>query len=748
MEILYKICGNKIANSGYSSIVGCDDIDIADESHAGIAGCAPCYYTFRCYQHCTVYVMRRTDVTSYGASRVGRMAIAISIPHGWRLAEKKSPYDILNDIWDTYRTNYMVWGEYSKLYSFKNEVEDEKLFIEILKKYPLDRFAGSPPTPMTGEDWGWCMASSDEIREIMLDIRRDGLSRFSEFVLAEAGNSTNPQLDIHGPRKPQYAVYCNGKSIGTLDPGGEIQVKPLGYDERYYMVEHITITYSEIIEFLHDDSGSYKSGDATITVDNIRGRIDCQVNVAERRCICYVNIDIQQISTIEEQLNHRFKFSDFRVYICGKLIPISDGCQEISLCGEEIDSDIRVEWAEGSPYQDDYKAGFNDQIDNDASQQLKRIISITVTEKQHGSGKGADGVCDLSPEPPKYKVRVIIDRKRHDADEELKATFVWNSKPERWQQKLNSDDETIYITEQSLEEWINKGQDVDVYISCGNEDYKESKYKIGHLDRNNIYFKNGSAEITIERKVNRLKRYIICFAVIILIVAIMGVGAWYFLSPSDDPAPTEHPEKSNKGEDPKQDDNLVAWSEIYSDYLNAKTFTDIIELYEKYFDGNGNLRNESNGINPNTVIEQELSLFKTGYQAAKIIESLGYNKDTGQYICGDKTGAINKLFNLKENSNNFEAGRKDLENICTRILSSAPITETILKKRFESDDIQEWEVFCNGVKPAHNNNNNNNKGKEEKTNKKTDEVGDTDTGGTHTAGESQYTLIRVPKNNQ
>lgn len=695
-EILYRICGNKIAQLGRDTqLVGTDAIKIDDVgSHISDTNY---YYTVRHEAAQIVYMMRRYDVASVEAGRTGSIAIAIAIPYGWRMANGRSPYDLLNELWNTYRDRYMEWGEFTRLYKYTSVEEEETPFAELIAKYPLRPYTGAQPIPMQGSDFGWQgFGSEDKIREVMLDTRYPGLETYSEIVLTVEGSSNRPMLGIAGPRCFNFNVYCNGQSIGDISPERDtIMVQPQ-CNLDFYTVVPIILTYNNIVQLYRincdTDAHTYMDGDTQVDVDYAQERIDCHMEIRARKLPCRVIINGRNLLDIERDLKCRFNISDFELYVGGIFKAVDASSNEFILMGEEIGREISVQWCKDSAYRDEFDIEVT--INNIGDE---RHIHLDIVKR-----------LGIKSPIPHYTVKVTVSRKKGDNNKWLRANIKCGNATDTLEigtnrcgkKELNSD----------VAQCINNGDSIIVSIdSPYDEEYDKASFT---KDR----FVSGFAEVTIEPKssnnglidINKIisvKMLIVC----LLCAAITG-GALYYFRDSIWPQPEPKPVA------------IETVKRLYKQYKEAKTLTEIINLGNEWLSGESPKISKLSDYNYKES-DEWIQHMEAGYQAATIIdgfnasksESKSYEKKTYNEQ-KTKTETINKLSKYKNN------GREDLGDIIDTFKGDAPLSKAILGEKKEegypgphsSKSINDWVEFCKEVNEIHNKNSNSNQKTENK----------------------------------
>ena len=646
--ISYIIKGNKLSSAGFQPIISTgDDIEVGDRTDV-ILGALPYYYTFTHSESHSIFIMRRFDVTSYMGARAGRMAIAVAIPKGWRMANAKSPFDLLNELWAAYRDRYMEWGEFSQTYQFQNVTEDESIFRAIIANYPLEIFSGVTPVTMRGISAAWLQASASEIRDIMRDTRRDGVEQYSEVILIESGSCSGPQINIRGHRRPAYSIFCNGMSLGSLMPNGSVTVAP-AFDAKCYTAPSTIITYDEIERFHLLDMGAglnvYNSNGVQISVDYIKDRIDCKADLVARelRCQVVISPDSEQIS-VEQSIQHKFVFSDFN-FMVGRQMKVVDSINNgFVLSGDEICQNLSVQWAPSCKYQGGHDIVVKSSEYTGSDNRPCRDICITVHKRQV-ENKPLSLTVDVSLKRGSGELYVYIDNyKTHNII------------------APNQTSTTINLLQRHAE-ILNNGGSLDIVV----KNYKDKpKYETATITKANFF----SGRYTLYMKPLKRSMKVWIMLALCIVVGAAGYATYSLLFGGDDDVVSEA---------------SVATQESAFDYYKEDSLEAIIAFHDgEYLSNKGEYTAE------------QLAHIEAGYLMAKLLVGLNAN-DKGEHSNkdykekGKRDDAINQL--LKANT-----GRDDLKAIFDILGSDAPVTGTIRNERFSSDSIKEWLSFCEEVK--------------------------------------------------
>jgi len=161
-----------------------------------------------------LYLLIDRRVKSFDADAPGVLSIALTIGSAVQLAEGKSPYTLLMEVYDTFRTMYMTPMSDGRN-SFLNKDADSDLFREILGRYPLeDRRTRYVPMAATKES---CVLNvpKDKMEAFFRDTQYKEFASYGSVELGSTAHIEDPQnvgLDaLVIPRPIAYRVSVNAE---------------------------------------------------------------------------------------------------------------------------------------------------------------------------------------------------------------------------------------------------------------------------------------------------------------------------------------------------------------------------------------------------------------------------------------------------------------------------------------------------------------------------------------------------------
>ena len=242
------VSGNPDSNSGFNKLVFYNNpnFDIEDKNYVGFEGC-PHFYTIKMTPTHVIFKLVKNNVRSHGAVRPGSLAIAFSIPKNHKLDNGYTPYDVLEDLKNTFLAKCMICKDpVRETYEFNSPFVDQTVLDQVAAKYTISPVDLPERVMLTSGPVGYVVKSEAEIISLFRDFYYPEFCSYSEVVVADTVNQTSyvaiPNLSV--PRIKVYGVYVDGvfqtsvsseeKQITVLSPKSPeyYDCKPLNFTIR------------------------------------------------------------------------------------------------------------------------------------------------------------------------------------------------------------------------------------------------------------------------------------------------------------------------------------------------------------------------------------------------------------------------------------------------------------------------------------------------------------------------------------
>ncbi len=241
--ISLKIAGNPSANSGFGPLVSFNSPDFVLEDKYPVGfDAAPYVVSVKIEVTQVVYRIFINNVHSYGASRLGRLFIGISIPRGWRLTANRSPYDVLMAITDEFKRRCM--RPIGSSWEYQN-IPFPVDFSDFCCQFTIEQAAMPWHAMADNAPAGHVICPESDMALMLRDVQYSQFENYSEVYIATAGTPLTTEVTgLEIPRRPVYQVYANGVPVKTVRSEVERVVVAPANSEHY---ETETFTIAEVL---------------------------------------------------------------------------------------------------------------------------------------------------------------------------------------------------------------------------------------------------------------------------------------------------------------------------------------------------------------------------------------------------------------------------------------------------------------------------------------------------------------------
>ena len=239
-------------------------------------------YVIKHTQAYILYMLIDRKVKSFDRESPGVLSIALTIMRDVQLADGKSPYSLLREVYAKFRNEYMKPGD-DGFDNFIDKDVNQADFIAILEQYPLERRVSTYiPMKSSGLAATLCVP-----QEKMEDLFRDSQYReFAEFKEIEIGvdssktSSTKELANIEIPRPIIYSIQVNGKPIEQTMRHPDDYYDSAWENTPYVKYEQVNFTLKQLLEEAEHQIRS-SSGKSSATLDLEHACIVCKIHTEE-----------------------------------------------------------------------------------------------------------------------------------------------------------------------------------------------------------------------------------------------------------------------------------------------------------------------------------------------------------------------------------------------------------------------------------------------------------------------------------
>lgn len=377
LQIALRIGGTKQRRAGFAPLVPVgvlpgnegDNMYVSPsitENPAFIVKHAPTY---------TLYMLIDRGVRPFDADASGNLCIALAISADAQMAGGRSPYDLLVEAHDKFVELYMTQGSDGR-YVFKDTDNDPAPFREIVSRYPIEArhnvyYPMNPQGPV-----GVVCVPQEKMADFFANTQYKEFAAFKEVeVGVSCGQMVTESLsNLQIPLPPMvYKVLVNGTDSGqTVQlPDDPVRVESKSND--LYDYEEVVFTLGEVRAAA---GGALVKGNSRITIDDVRGAIDCKQGRHDAMYTIVTTWDDRTDGGRQEIVSQakqgQVKFSLGQVDVTSGII---DPEQSMQVKGAEIKGNsVRANKALAGNFRFTVKASLNKEL-------RQIIVTIDVTER-------------------------------------------------------------------------------------------------------------------------------------------------------------------------------------------------------------------------------------------------------------------------------------------------------------------------------------------------------------------------------
>lgn len=276
-KIGLRIAGTKSRNGGFTPLVAVgilagnegdnmDKITVVSEKPV---------YVIKHSKDYILYQLIDRKVKPCDRDTVGILSIALTIARDVQLANSKSPYSLLKEVYGKFVNNYMEHSS-DGLDKFIDKDFDKSEFESILEEYPLET-RSSTYIPMNPDGISGILCVP---QDKMIDLFRDSqYSEFASFKEIEIGMNCTMMPDLENieiPRPKIYSIVVNGIDVETT-----MKKFTDFFDTAKILHDTQDITYDNIhfslAELLESPNHRIDKGRSYVELDTAHNRIVCNV---------------------------------------------------------------------------------------------------------------------------------------------------------------------------------------------------------------------------------------------------------------------------------------------------------------------------------------------------------------------------------------------------------------------------------------------------------------------------------------
>lgn len=293
-QITLNISGTKLRQAGFADLVilgAFPEAEFKNMDRVTLISEKPVYLI----KHTNDYIFYQLidrRVKSNDADTNGVLSIAVTIPSGMKLADGKSPYTLLRNVYDKFRSDYMT--PYSDgRDTFLDVPADATVFSDILAGYSLERRTGRYVV-MNAILTGSLCVPQDKLEALFRDSQYNEFANYKDIEIGISCESSLDLANLEIPRPIIYDVYVNG----TRQP--IVISKPTDLFSTN-LPDHDNISFT-LGDLLAADGNRITRGKSVVELDFVNNRITCTIAKSVFMLKCKVSISGKAKGVAKEAL--------------------------------------------------------------------------------------------------------------------------------------------------------------------------------------------------------------------------------------------------------------------------------------------------------------------------------------------------------------------------------------------------------------------------------------------------------------
>ena len=378
------IGGTKMRQSGFTPLVisGILACDIKKMDRVSLVQERPAYIITHTNEY-ILYQLIDSYVKAYDSDTSGLLSIALTIKKDVQLADGKSPYSLLREAYDKFRSEYMRLD--NKGYeNFLNKDVNPTDFDAILEQYPLEErlseyiLMSSDSNSRSGK----LCVPQEKLEDLFRDSQYPEFAQFKEIEIGVDGSKT---LSVRGlenieiPRPQIYAIEVNGKRVEQ-----KLIRRSDSFNTARFLLDTEDVKYEQMSfslgELLDAPIHRFESGNSSVVLDKERNLIVCKID--EKRLTYLLEYEI--IGGTEEE---RIKMANWILHKEVKLTFGGKSPEFFSLSSNPRKTFIPASWAhEVVSYQAERMVTFGFQVASIVDDERKHVkVTITIDTPQRNT---------------------------------------------------------------------------------------------------------------------------------------------------------------------------------------------------------------------------------------------------------------------------------------------------------------------------------------------------------------------------
>lgn len=274
-QIALRIAGTKQRQAGFAPLVtvgvlaggegnNMDQVPLVNDKPG---------YIIKHAEEYILYLLIDRRVKSFDADAPGVLSIALTLARDVQLAGGRSPYTLLKEVYETFRSTYMTpVGDDRD--SFVNTDIDNEIFREIIQRYPVEKRVGAfIPMNASGLSGTLCVPE-DKMEAFFRDTQYPEFAAFKDIHVSNSCQNYPGLEGLEIPRPVSYEIYVNGTPTGKKLVRPDDMYQSGLQSTKYIEYSNISFTLSEV---LTAPDYTLQIGTASVKIDPATSQIQCTI---------------------------------------------------------------------------------------------------------------------------------------------------------------------------------------------------------------------------------------------------------------------------------------------------------------------------------------------------------------------------------------------------------------------------------------------------------------------------------------
>lgn len=284
-KIGLQLAGTKSRQGGFSPRIAIGMLaggEKADNMYRATLVSENPMYVVRHTKDYIVYELIDRKVRPCDIDTLGALGIIMTVARDMQFAESKSPYEVLHEVYEKYKTSYMKCDA-DGVYRFLDIEVNQDEFTEIVARYPLEPRRGIYVEMNSSGMTATLCVQPDKLSAFFRDTQYPEFSQFKEVEVGVSCATIAGLNHLEIPRRKKYSVVVedslkgnrkNAEGILLSLPTDQFDVSKLLHNTMDLLYDNVCFTLSQ----LQENGGELSIEKSMVVIDEDKERIECSVH--------------------------------------------------------------------------------------------------------------------------------------------------------------------------------------------------------------------------------------------------------------------------------------------------------------------------------------------------------------------------------------------------------------------------------------------------------------------------------------